>query len=107
MTRFILRRLLVAIPTLLAISFVTFVVIELPQGDFLDQKVAELRHLRGDASALERADELRERYGLDRPFLVRYGKWLAGLPRGDFGESFRWERPVSSLIGEKLGWTLV
>ena len=47
------------------------------------------------------------RYGLDRPFLERYGKWLSGIPRGDFGESFRWDRDVSTLIGERLGWTLV
>jgi len=106
-TRFILRRLFVAIPTLFVISFVTFVVIELPQGDFLDQKIAELRQVRGDASSLQRADELRVRYGLDRPFLERYGKWLSGIPRGDFGESFRWDRDVSTLIGERLGWTLV
>jgi ABC-type dipeptide/oligopeptide/nickel transport system permease component len=105
--RFIVRRLLVAIPTLLAISFVTFVVIELPQGDFLDSRMAELRQVRGDVTSLQRADELRVRYGLDKPFYWRYGKWISGVVRGDFGESFRWEREVSSLIGERIGWTLV
>ena len=107
MTRFLVRRLLLAVPTLLLISFVTFVVIELPRGDFLDQKVAELERMRGDATSLQRAEELRERYGLDRPFAARYGTWLAGLPRGDFGESFRWEREVSELVWDRLGWTLV
>lgn len=107
MTRYLLRRLALAIPTLFLISFVSFAVIELPRGDFLDQKVAELEQVRGDATARLRAEELRVRYGLDRPFLVRYGKWIAGMPFGDFGESFRWERDVSELIGEHLGWTLV
>lgn len=107
MTRFLLRRLLVAIPTLLALSFLTFMVIELPQGDYLDQRIAELEQLRGDATARLRAEELRVRYGLDRPFLERYGKWLSGIPRGDFGESFRWERDVSELVWDRLGWTLV
>ena len=107
MTRFLLRRILVAIPTLFLISFVTFVVIELPQGDFLDQRIAEAELQRGDTTSRLRAEELRVRYGLDKPFLVRYAKWVSGLPRGDFGESFRWQREVSSLIGEKLGWTLV
>lgn len=106
MTRFVLRRLLFAIPTLALISLVTFVVIELPQGDFLDQKVAEME-MRGDNNARIRAADLRVRYGLDRPFLERYAKWISGMPRGDFGESFRWEREVSELVGERIGWTLV
>lgn len=107
MIRYIARRVLVAIPTLLFISFVTFAVIELPQGDFLDQKVAELQSLRNDSTARMRAEQLRVRYGFDRPFHERYLKWLAGLPRGDFGESFRWEREVSTLLADRIGWTLV
>ena len=107
MMRYVIRRLLLAVPTLLFISMVTFVVIELPQGDVLDQKVAELEQLRSDSTARLRAEQLRTRYGLDRPMHERYVKWIAGIPRGDFGESFRWEREVSELVGERIGWTLV
>ena len=107
MTRFVLRRILLAIPTLLAISFFSFVIIQLPPGDFLDQKIAELEQNGGDPSARAHVEQLRHRYGLDQPFLVRYGGWLAGMAHGDFGESFRTEREVTALLGERIGWTLV
>jgi len=103
-----LRRLLLAIPTLIAISMATFVILELPPGDFLDQKVAELEKTFGDTGSRERAAAMRHRYGLDRPLYVRYGLWVKGIVlHGDFGESFRFERPVTELIGERIGWTLL
>lgn len=107
MMRFVLRRLLLAIPTLIAVSFLTFVIIELPPGDYLDTRIAELEHVQGDASSRAQAEALRKRYGLDRPFLVRYGRWVAGMTHGDFGDSFRYERPVTALLWDRLGWTLV
>jgi peptide/nickel transport system permease protein len=104
--RFILRRILVALPTLALISLATFVVIELPEGDFFDQKIAQLREA-GDPTAQARVEQLRLRYGFDRPFHERYWKWISGVPFGDFGESFQWEREVSELVGERIGWTLL
>jgi peptide/nickel transport system permease protein len=107
MTTYIIRRLLLAIPTLLLISIISFVIIQLPPGDFLTQKIAELEQRNGDSSSMARAEELRERYGLKKPVYVRYLRWVGGFVRGDFGESFRYEREVKDLIGERLGYTLL
>lgn len=107
MTTYIVRRLLVAIPTLLVISIVSFVIIQLPSGDYLDQRIAELEQQFGDSSSMAHAEQLRARYGLDRPMWDRYIMWVSGFVRGDFGESFRYDREVSELIWERLGYTLV
>lgn len=107
MTAYILRRLLYAIPTLIMISVITFVIIELPPGDFLEARIAQLEQQFGDSSSLARAQELRKRYGLDLPLWRRYLKWVSGFVRGDFGESFRYEREVSELIWERLGYTVL
>lgn len=107
MTRLVLRRLLLAIPTLLAVTFLSFAVIELPPGDYLDEHIAELEQSGGDPSSIAEAEQLRHKYGLDRPFLVRYGLWMEGMAHGDFGTSFRYERPVWELVRDRLGWTVV
>jgi peptide/nickel transport system permease protein len=107
MTTYIIRRVLLAIPTLFMISVISFVIIQLPQGDYLDQKIAQLEEQYGDSSSMARAEELRARYGLNFPMAVRYVRWVSGFVRGDFGESFRYEREVTDLIWERLGYTLL
>lgn len=107
MTSMIIRRVALAVPTLIAISMISFFIIQLAPGDFLDQKISELEQLYGDASSMARAQELRERYGLDKPVYVQYGKWAWGILHGDFGESFRYEREVKELIWERLGYTML
>ena len=107
MIPYIVRRCLLAIPTLLAISIVAFIIIQLPQGDFLDRKVQELQEKYGDSSSMARVEELRVRYGLDRPMWERYIKWIAGFVVGDFGESFEFEREVGDLIWERLWYTVL
>jgi peptide/nickel transport system permease protein len=106
-TTFIIRRLLLAIPTLLVISILAFVIIQLPDGDYLHQKIAELEQQFGDSSSVAQADALRKRYGLDRPMWEQYYRWVSGFVRGDFGQSFRYDREVNELIWERLGYTLV
>jgi peptide/nickel transport system permease protein len=91
---------------IILVSFVSFVVIQLPPGDFLTQKIAEL-NARGDRSAEERIDVYRARYGLDKPFLEQYWIWASHFLRGDFGDSFQYERPVSQLIGQRVALTIV
>lgn len=99
---FIVRRLLWAIPFLFAVSIVSFALIQAPPGDYLSTFAATLA-ASGDVVDQERLDALRERYGLDQPFLVQYWKWITGiLFRGDFGISFEWQQPVSQLIGERM-----
>lgn len=107
MLRFIAKRLLWMVPALFAVSFLAFVLIQLPPGDFVTSYVATL------AASNEIVDQnaaaaLRERFGLNDPMLVQYAKWIGGIiTRGDFGLSFEWQQPVSDLIWERMALTLV
>ena len=105
MLTYIARRLTYAFILLLAVSFIGFLIIDLPPGDFLTQKVAELQ-ARGDRSAENRIAEYRARYGLDEPLLTRYWVWITHFITGDFGESFEFEKPVADLVGERLAMTI-
>ena len=106
MGSFIIRRVFYAIIMLFVVSFVSFVIISLPAGDFLDQKIAELE-ARGDRSASARVDDYRERYGLDQPLLTQYWLWITNFVQGDFGLSFEYDRPVRELIGQRLALSIV
>jgi peptide/nickel transport system permease protein len=110
MLTYTLRRLLIMIPTLLVISFVTFSIIKLPPGDFLSNQIAELRS-QGDKAALEKVDFLRKQYGLDKPFLEQYAVWVgiwpsqrgfSGLLQGEWGWSFEHDLPVSDVVGDRM-----
>jgi len=104
--QFILRRLLASIGTLLALSVLTFIIIDLPPGDYITTYVSELRH-RGDPVDQAMIETLRERYGFDQPIIIRYGKWMLNLLQGDFGRSFLYNQPVTALIGERVLLTIV
>lgn len=107
MLAYFVRRLLYMIPTLIAISVVSFFIIQLPPGDYLSTLVANLA-AQGDQVDGARLAALRDRYGLDQPIWVQYWKWITGIvTRGDFGHSFEWNRPVSQLIWQRLGLTFV
>jgi len=106
MLRYVVHRLLLLIPTLLAISLITFIIIQLPPGTYLDTLLAELREA-GETADLQKLEFLRKQYGLDQPLWVQYWTWLKGLLRGDLGYSFEYDRPVSAIIGERLALTLV
>jgi peptide/nickel transport system permease protein len=99
--RYVAYRLALMVPTLIAISFVTFVIIQLPPGDFLSAMLAELSS-QGETLARERADYLRQLYGLDRPFLEQYLWWVIGFVQGDLGWSFEYDRPVAEVIGDRF-----
>ena len=107
MLKFILRRLLLFIPTLLAVSMVTFVLIQLPPGDYLSTIIYQLEESGEDVDEALLAS-LRKRYGLDQPVYVQYLRWIGSIVlHGDFGYSMAHNRPVSDLIWERLAWTLV
>ena len=106
MITYLIRRLGYAAIMLVLVTFVSFLIIDLPPGDYMDQKLAELAE-RGDRSAVTRIDEYRIKYGLDKPLLQRYWLWASNFVRGDFGESFQFERPVRDILGERLQMTLV
>jgi len=106
MIAYLIRRLGYALIMLVLTSFVAFLVMDLPPGDYLDQKIAELQ-ARGDRSAELRIAEYRARYGLDKPLLTRYVIWVSNFVKGDFGESFQWERPVKDVLGERVKMTII
>jgi len=101
MFRYLMRRILVMVPTLLAISAIVFTIIQLPPGDYLSTLIAELQS-QGEAASLERIEFLRQQYGLDRTPVEQYFHWLFGLLQGDLGWSFEYNLPVSAVIGDRL-----
>ncbi|AIC30792.1 MULTISPECIES: ABC transporter permease [Rhizobium] len=104
---FIAKRLLWMIPSLFAVSFLAFVLIQLPPGDYVTTYIATLA-ASNEIVDQNTAAQLRERFGLDDPMLIQYFKWMWGiLSRGDFGISFEWQQPVSDLIWERMALTLV
>jgi len=105
MLNFIIRRLVYMVIIVLFISFISFGIVELPKGTFLDVKLQQLRQQGGDMAQAQ-VQELVNRYGLYDPFYVKYAKWISGFVRGDFGQSFAMDMPVKDLIWSRLGFTL-
>ncbi|MBN1640759.1 MAG: ABC transporter permease [Anaerolineae bacterium] len=106
MLQYILRRFLLMIPTLFVISLVSFIVMQLPPGDFLTTYIASMAEQDGMVDeALVAA--LRHRYGLDQPQYVRYLKWIGNIMQGEWGRSLEWDRPVKELIGTRIFLTFV
>ncbi len=106
MFRYIIWRILTMIPTLLIISALVFVIIELPPGDYFESHVAELR-AQGESADLAEIEMLKERYGFDKPMVVRYAHWLGGMLVGDFGYSFEYRLPVNEVVGDRLWLTIL
>ncbi|GLQ53148.1 ABC transporter permease [Devosia nitrariae] len=105
MAGYVLQRLLLVIPTVFVISIITFVIIQLPPGDFLTSYIATLES-GGQVVDQAQIDALRAQYGLGEPVYVQYWKWVVGVLSGDFGHSFQWKRPVVDLIGERMALTI-
>ncbi len=107
MIGFIIRRAIAMFATIFAVSVVTFVIIQLPPGDYLTTLAATMSS-QGESVDSAQLDVLREKYGLDQPYVVQYAKWMGNiLLHGDFGNSFELKRPVADLIWERLGLTFV
>jgi peptide/nickel transport system permease protein len=103
---YIVHRILVMIPTLLAISALVFVIIQLPPGDYLETYINELRS-QGEMVDPEKIEALRHQYGLDKPMIQQYFIWLFGLMQGDLGYSFEHSLPVTEVLGERVGLTVL
>ncbi len=105
MLSFIVKRIIIMIPTLILISLISFIIIQLPRGDFLTSYIAQLA-ASGESVDQSLIASLEKRYGLDQPIYVQYFKWIWGFVRGDFGQSFEWDQPVKRLIGDRLAFTI-
>ena len=104
---FIVKRLLWMLPFLVAISFLSFVLIQLPPGDYVTTYIATLA-ASNEVVDQNTAADLRNRFGLDQPMVVQYWKWISNIAlRGDFGLSFEWQQPVGDLIWERMALTLL
>jgi peptide/nickel transport system permease protein len=106
MLAFLVRRLLLALVTVAAISVISFLIIQLPPGDFVDAYIARLA-ASGSAVSLQEAQSLRDLYGLDKPYYVQYLKWIGRLLHGDLGVSMEWQRPVAEVLGDRLWITVI
>ncbi len=107
MAQFIIRRILIMIPTLFVVSVVAFIIIQLPPGDFLTSYIANLAG-RGETVQQDVIEAMNQRFGLDQPIHVQYFKWISNiLLRGDFGQSFAWNAPVEGLIWSRMALTVV
>ncbi|MCR9219531.1 MAG: ABC transporter permease [Alphaproteobacteria bacterium] len=106
MLDYIARRLLVMIPTLLIISILVFLIIQLPPGDYLETMIAELQS-QGENVSEERLAFYREQYGFGEPIWKQFGVWFWGLLQGDMGYSFEYEAPVNEVVGDRVFLTVL
>lgn len=106
MGTYILRRLVILVPFLFLISLISFVVIQLPPGSYVD---TYRRNLESQGGTLNEAqlDALEAQYGLDHPLPIQYVHWISNIiVEGDFGNSFRYQRPVADLLMERVPRTV-
>lgn len=105
MGRYLVQRLMYLLVLVWLATIVTFIVIQLPPGDYLSTYIARLEAQSSTPLDDEVIEGLRRQYGLDLPIYARYFKWLGSVARGDFGYSYDWHRPVADLLGERLALT--
>ena len=106
MTRYIIRRVLGMIPTLIIISIISFILIQLPPGDIITSTLRELEQ-QGQPVSEEKIAALRAMYHLDDPMPVQYLRWIGGFLQGNMGYSIRYQQPVNRLVMERLGLTVL
>ena len=101
-----MHRILIMIPTLIAISIVIFTIINLPKGNYFTTYIAELQES-GEPADLAKIQFLEKEYGFDRPLWEQYLRWVGGLLRGDLGYSFAYNLPVNKVVGDRLFLTFL
>ncbi|MFP8967492.1 ABC transporter permease [Pokkaliibacter sp. CJK22405] len=106
MLPYVLRRLLIIIPTLVIISMLIFTIIKLPPGDYLTSYIAELQS-QGETVDPKKIEFMRQEYGLDKPAWEQYFTWAGGMLHGDFGYSFEYDLPVTDIIGDRVVLTIM
>ena len=106
MLAYLVRRAFLAVLTMWAVSVLSFVVIQLPPGDYITSYIAQMS-ASGSFVSMQEAEALREQYGLNRPLYIQYIRLMQMVFRGNFGMSLEYGRPVSEVIGDRLWLTMV
>jgi len=107
MLSYIVRRLLLIVPLLIVLSIVSFIIIQLPPGDYLTVYLEQLRRS-GTLVSEETIARLVKEYGLDKPIYMQYFIWMKNIiTQGNFGRSLQWNRPINELIKERLILSIV
>lgn len=108
MTAFLLRRSLLAVFTIFAISIFSFAIVQLPAGDYVDSYIIRVVAERGTSQGMrEHEIALRQLYGLDRPVYVQYFKWMSGVVQGRFGQALEYRLPIWTVIKDRLFLTII
>jgi peptide/nickel transport system permease protein len=103
---YLLRRLFLAILTVIAVSILSFTIIQLPPGDYVTSYIAQMA-ASGSIVSEQEAENLRIQYGLDQPMPMQYLRWIGLIAQGNFGMAMEWGRPVMEVIGDRLALTMV
>src|SRR5579862_6432011 len=106
MLGYLVHRILIMIPTLIAISIVIFIIINLPPGDYFSTYIAELQS-QGEHANVAKIAFLKAQYGFDKPLWEQYVYWAGGLLHGDMGYSFLYDLPVNKVVGDRLLFTFI
>jgi peptide/nickel transport system permease protein len=99
--QYIVRRIFMLVPTVIAISVISFIIIQLPPGDYLTAYIAQME-AQGERFEEDQIEALKRQYGLDQNMVSQFFRWVGRMFQGNFGMSFKWNRPVRELIGERL-----
>ncbi|HYL81099.1 MAG TPA: ABC transporter permease [Candidatus Acidoferrum sp.] len=106
MLAYLVRRLMLAVLTVWAVSVLSFIIIQLPPGDYITSYIAQMSSS-GSGVSEQEAAALRHQYGLDQPQYIQYLRWIQMVVSGNFGMSLEYGRPVSEVIGDRLWLTMV
>ena len=106
MTTYIIRRLIIFFPLLAIISVISFIIIQLPPGNYVETYVRMLE-LRGDILDESVVEGLYIRYGLNMPVYMQYYVWIKGFLSGDMGDSFTYNRPIVEILSERIPKTVL
>ena len=106
MINYLIRRVLIIIPTLLVTSALIFTVMSLSPTDYFTNLQAEMQ-AQGEKVDTSRIEFMKKEYGLDRPPVERYFRWVGGMLHGDFGYSFEYQLPVRDVVGDRVALTMM
>jgi len=106
MLAYVVRRFLLALLTIWAITVLSYIIIQLPPGDYVDSYIASMS-ASGSGVSQQEADAMREQLGLNQPVYIQYLKWMGLILQGNFGMAMAQGRPVRDVIGDRLMLTIV